>query len=81
MTKKQLSKVTKLAGESIRATRKAQGLTLVKLANKVGVSFQVMQRHEAGTSGMALTRFCNIMYALKVSPVAELALLLKEARK
>tara|TARA_B100000214_G_C23828852_1_gene563222 strand:+ start:64 stop:327 length:264 start_codon:yes stop_codon:yes gene_type:complete len=53
-------------GAKIRSRRLALNLTQTKLANKVGVTFQQIQKYEKGTNGTSSYRLKTIAECLKV---------------
>ena len=53
-------------GARIRAARKEKGLTQMQLAEKVGVSFQQIQKYETGKDRIFVERLQQIAQALKV---------------
>jgi len=63
--------VDKLIGQNIRANRLSRGLTQKKLADKIGVTFQQVQKYEEGANGARGSRLVQIAKALDI-PVLEL---------
>ena len=55
-------------GARIRARRIALGLSQARLALRLGVSFQAVQKYEAGDSRIAASRLYDIARALLVPP-------------
>ncbi len=53
-------------GARIRAARKEKGLTQMQLAEKVGVSFQQIQKYETGKDRIFVERLQQIAQALEV---------------
>lgn len=53
-------------GNLIKAARKAQGMSQMALAEKVGVSYQQIQKYEKGTSTITITRLALISKALGI---------------
>lgn len=47
-------------GEKLREFRKASGLSQMKLADKVGVSYQQIQKYEKGTSKLSVPRLIQL---------------------
>ena len=47
-------------GSLIREMRKAAGLSQMKLADKIGVSYQQVQKYEKGTSKLSVPRLMQI---------------------
>jgi len=56
----------KYIGDLIRLSRKAAGLSQMELAERVGVSYQQIQKYEKGISEMGLTRLSQIAEALNM---------------
>lgn len=54
-------------GRSIRARRTEQGTSQAALAEQIGVSWQQVQKYEAGTSRVAASRLFEIARALGVT--------------
>ena len=61
----------KLIGQNIRANRLSRGLTQKMLADKIGVTFQQVQKYEEGANGARGSRLVQIAKALDV-PILEL---------
>ncbi|MFH7326432.1 helix-turn-helix domain-containing protein [Desulfurivibrio sp. C05AmB] len=57
-------------GAAIRRRRKTLGLTQEKLAEKVGVSYQQVQRYENGTTTLNVENMQRIAHALGVPPAS-----------
>jgi transcriptional regulator with XRE-family HTH domain len=53
-------------GRRIRAFRKACGLSQSDLGEKIGVSYQQIQKYENGTSGISVHQLFRMSAALKV---------------
>ena len=58
--------ITKLIGRRIAILRINQGMSQLKLASKVGVSFQQIQKYEAGKNRVSIDRLIAIAKALNV---------------
>jgi len=58
-------------GQAIRRRRRIIDITLVELARACGVSFQQVQKYEAGTCSISAAQLWNIACALDV-PIAQL---------
>ncbi len=56
-------------GEKIRKIRKSCGLSQMELAERVGVSFQQIQKYEKGKDRISVDRLQQIAEALGVSPI------------
>ena len=55
-------------GKTIREARIASNLSQMKLAEKVGLSYQQIQKYEKGASELSLTRLFQIAEALELPP-------------
>jgi transcriptional regulator with XRE-family HTH domain len=53
-------------GAMIRKIRKASGMSQSALSEKIGVSYQQVQKYEKGSSGITVTRLRQIAAALDV---------------
>ena len=58
--------INKEIGEKIRQLRKGWGLSQIELAEKVGISFQQIQKYEKGVTRISVTRLHQISEALGV---------------
>jgi transcriptional regulator with XRE-family HTH domain len=63
------SGVDRLVGQRIRAWRQASGLTQAELGDRVGVTFQQIQKYERGHNRVSVSRLFGIAHALGVSPL------------
>jgi transcriptional regulator with XRE-family HTH domain len=54
-------------GEKIREVRRLKGISQTELAEKVGLSYQQIQKYEKGKSSISVERLFQIAYALNVS--------------
>jgi transcriptional regulator with XRE-family HTH domain len=59
--------VNKITGELIREMRKAAGMSLMRLAEKIGVTYQQVQKYEKGISNLSLPRLFQIAEAFNIS--------------
>lgn len=55
-------------GEKIRKMRKAAGMSQQMLGNKIGVSYQQIQKYEKGASSLSVPRLIQISEAFGVPP-------------
>ncbi|MCG6203666.1 helix-turn-helix domain-containing protein [Rhodopseudomonas sp. HC1] len=55
-------------GRLLRARRHAAGLSLCDLAAAIGVSYQQMQKYEAGANRIAASRLVSIASHLRTAP-------------
>lgn len=53
-------------GSLIRIMRKAAGLSQMKLAERVGISYQQIQKYEKGVSEISISRLSQIAHALNI---------------
>jgi len=53
-------------GSLIRIVRKAAGLSQMKLAEKIGISYQQVQKYEKGASEISISRLSQIAHALNM---------------
>jgi transcriptional regulator with XRE-family HTH domain len=54
-------------GRLVRALRMSHGLSQTDLANRIGVTFQQVQKYESGTNRISMGRLSNIAKLFKVS--------------
>ncbi len=54
-------------GGKIREMRELRGLSQIELAERVGLSYQQIQKYEKGKSSISVERLFQIAYALNVS--------------
>ena len=59
-------KSEKAIGELIRQIRKSSGMSQMHLADKIGVSYQQVQKYEKGINKLSLSRLKQISGALEV---------------
>ena len=59
-------KSEKAIGELIRQMRKTSGMSQMQLADKIGVSYQQVQKYEKGINKLSLSRLKQISGALEV---------------
>lgn len=57
-------------GAIIKNTRKVQGMSQTRLAEKIGVTYQMIQKYESGKSQLTLKRLKQIADALGISVFA-----------
>jgi transcriptional regulator with XRE-family HTH domain len=60
------AKDTKYIGTLIRDMRKAAGMSQMRLADKIGVSYQQIQKYEKGASQLNISRLLQIAEAFGV---------------
>lgn len=66
MTTKRPSSVDIQVGQSIRAHRLIAGLSQSELANKLGVSFQQIQKYEKGVNRVGAGRLLDIAHVFNI---------------
>lgn len=71
MTKKRDKKLDVIIGRNVRIQRLAKGLTQTALANRIGVTFQQVQKYERGANRIGGGGLLRIAQALGV-PATEL---------
>lgn len=62
--------ISKQIGQRIRARRLVKKLTQKQLADKLGITFQQVQKYEHGTNQVTCNRLCQISVVLEMSPGA-----------
>jgi|Deesub1362B_J571_1020462.scaffolds.fasta_scaffold00082_75 transcriptional regulator with XRE-family HTH domain len=62
--------IKKTIGKTIRKYRQRAGLTQMQLAEKLGITYQQVQKYEKGKSNITIERLYQIAEALRVSPAA-----------
>jgi transcriptional regulator with XRE-family HTH domain len=56
-------------GKLIRQMRKASGMTQMKLAEKLGVTYQQVQKYEYGTSNLSIGRLAQLADVFGIRPI------------
>lgn len=56
----------KIIGENIRKYRNKAGMTLKDLSDKVGVTYQQLQKYETGSNRVTAATICHIAKALDI---------------
>ncbi len=54
-------------GETIKKIRKAKGISQMELAERIGITYQQLQKYEKGKSKITVERLVDIAKALDVS--------------
>lgn len=67
---KRLTDVDKEIGATIKAIRRTNGLSQSALAEKLGVTFQQVQKYEKGTNRVSVASLITICKVLDISPSA-----------
>lgn len=62
-----MTEIDETIGEKIRNIRKSLGVSQIELAERIGVSFQQIQKYEKGDTRITVFRLQQIANALKVS--------------
>ncbi len=63
-----MSWINKKIGERIRDLRLREGMTQMQLAERIGITYQQVQKYEKGTSNISVERLYQIADALGVHP-------------
>ena len=63
-----VSAIDNATGEAVRSLRKSMQLSQTDLAKKCGVSFQQIQKYEAGVNRISMSRLFLIASALDLPP-------------
>ena len=58
--------IEKYIGEKIKKIRKKQGISQIELAERVGLSFQQIQKYEKGLTKISVSRLYQIAKALDI---------------
>ena len=66
MGKMKMHRSEKSVGELIRQIRKSSGMSQIQLAEKVGISYQQVQKYEKGVNRLSVSRMKQISGALGV---------------
>lgn len=61
--------IDKAIGQAVRAVRTARGMSQSALAEKLGLTFQQIQKYEKGTNRISVSALVLICRALAVSPM------------
>ncbi len=69
MAGKRFGTVNDHIGQRVRERRKALGMSQEKLGNALGISFQQVQKYEAGTNRVAAGRLWDMAKILEVDQV------------
>ncbi|MDA8238823.1 MAG: helix-turn-helix transcriptional regulator [Nitrospiraceae bacterium] len=59
-------KLKQYTGQIIRDARLSSGMSQMQLAEKLGISYQQVQKYEKGTSELTLTRLYQMAEALEI---------------
>ena len=62
-----MAQIDKKIGKKIRQMRKALGLSQIALAERIGISFQQIQKYEKGASKISVMRLQQISEALDIN--------------
>ena len=63
------NELNELIGTRINTARKSKHLTLAKLANQIGVSYQQLQKYEKGHNRISACKLLHLAIILKVPVV------------
>ncbi|MDA8079241.1 MAG: helix-turn-helix transcriptional regulator [Nitrospiraceae bacterium] len=64
--KMRTQKLKQYIGRIIRDARRSSGMSQMRLAEKIGISYQQVQKYEGGTSELTLTRLHQMAEALQI---------------
>lgn len=64
----ELDRIDVEIGRRIREARARAGLTQRELGDRIGVTFQQVQKYEGGRSRLAVAMLCRVADALQVTP-------------
>ena len=62
-----MAQIDKNIGKKIKRIRKALGLSQIALAERIGISFQQIQKYEKGASKISVVRLQQISEALHIN--------------
>lgn len=71
MKKKREKKKSSAVGMKIRSARLASGMSQMRLAEKIGISYQQLQKYENGTSDLSVSRLLQFSHVLNL-PISHL---------
>lgn len=66
-------------GERLKTLRIKRGLSLTDVASEIGISYQQLQKHEAGRNSLSTHRLLKIAKVLEVGPQAILNMAASQA--
>lgn len=66
-TKGQPTDVDRIFGMNIRKRRQKMGITQQQLADKLGITFQQLQKYEKGINRVSVSRLIDIEFALETT--------------
>ncbi len=69
MTRQAAAETDRAMGELLRDARLVAGYTQKQLSQKAGISYQQIQKYEAGTNRVSVSRLFDLCHLLNVSPV------------
>lgn len=73
--------INTVAGRVLRRHRIKRAMTQMGLADKIGISYQQVQKYEKGASGMSIVRLVAFAKAFDIKPINLLKQILDEARR
>ena len=65
-----VSEIDAAVGARVRTRRKLLGMSQMSLAERIGVTFQQLQKYEKGTNRIGSSRLVQIAAALGISPAS-----------
>lgn len=63
-----MAEINKQIGRKIKLIRKIRGISQIELAEKIGLSFQQVQKYEKGSTAISVLRLTHIAEALDTNP-------------
>ena len=66
-TKGSPTDVDVIIGQNLKKIRKSMGVSQSELADKIGITFQQIQKYEKGVNRLAVSRLIDISHALNVN--------------
>ena len=66
MTKRSSTEIDRIVGEKLHEIRKRRGLSLQSIATRMGISYQQLQKYEAGSDRISVSRLYDAAAILEV---------------
>lgn len=66
MTKRSATEIDRIVGEKLYEIRKRRGLSLQSIASRMGISYQQLQKYEAGSDRISVSRLYDAASILEV---------------
>jgi transcriptional regulator with XRE-family HTH domain len=80
ITKEELKEMDRQVGARLKARRKTLGMSLTQVANKLGISYQQIQKYELGNNRVGASRLLSFSKLYEV-PITQFFTGLEEASK